>query len=73
MKEKREDTQNYIDMYEILRKAVPTEANTLAVMRAAEFLLADCIAQSGVSEQVREETYASIPDDIRIFVKAFEL
>lgn len=69
---KKEDVQNYIDVYETLRKAVPTGANVLAILRAAEFLMADCIAQADVSDQVREETYAAIPDDIRNFVKAFQ-
>ena len=68
---KPEDVQNYIDIYEILRKAVPDGANVLAVLRAAEFLLADCIASADVSDEVRELTYAAIPDDIRNFVKAF--
>ena len=52
---KKEDVQNYIDIYE-----------------TAEFLLADCIASADVSDEVREETYAAIPDDIRNFVKAFQ-
>ena len=69
---KKEDVQNYLDVYEIIRKAVPTDASLLAILRAAEFLLADCIAQANVSDQVREETYAAIPDDIRNFVKAFQ-
>ena len=64
--------QNYLDVYEIIRKAVPAGANVLAVLRAAEFLLADCIASADVSDEVREETYAAIPDDIRNFVKAFQ-
>ena len=45
----------------------------MAILRAAEFLMADCIAQANVSDQVREETYAAIPDDIRNFVKAFQV
>ena len=69
---KKEDVQNYLDVYEIIRKAVPADASLLAILRAAEFLLADCIAQANVSDQVREETYAAIPDDIRNFVKAFQ-
>ena len=69
---KKEDVMNYIEVYETLRKAVPQGANVLAILRAAEFLMADCIAQADVSDQVREETYASIPDDIRNFVKAFQ-
>ena len=70
---KKEDVQNYLDVYEIIRKAVPAGASVLAILRAAEFLMADCIAQANVSEQVREETYAAIPDDIRNFVKAFQV
>ena len=69
---KKEDVMNYIEVYETLRKAVPQGANVLAILRAAEFLMADCIAQADVSDQVREETYAAIPDDIRNFVKAFQ-
>ena len=69
---KKEDVQNYLDVYEIIRKAMPADASLLAILRAAEFLLADCIAQANVSDQVREETYAAIPDDIRNFVKAFQ-
>lgn len=68
---KPEDVKNYIDIYETLRKAVPDGANVLAVMRAAEFLLADCIAAADVTDEVREQTYAAIPDDIRNLVKAF--
>ena len=45
---KKEDVQNYIDIYETLRKAVPDGSNVLAVLRAAEFLLADCIASADV-------------------------
>lgn len=70
---KKEDVQNYLDVYEIIRKAVPAGASVLAILRAAEFLMADCIAQANVSDQVREETYAAIPDDIRNFVKAFQV
>ena len=68
---KPEDVQNYIDIYKIMRKAVPDGANVLAVLRAAEFLLADCIASTNVSDEVRELTYVAIPNDIRNFVKAF--
>ena len=70
---KKEDVQNYLDVYETIRKAVPAGASVLAILRAAEFLMADCIAQANVSDEVREETYAAIPDDIRNFVKAFQL
>ena len=70
---KKEDVQNYLDVYEIIRKAVPAGASVLAILRVAEFLMADCIAQANVSDQVREDTYAAIPDDIRNFVKAFQL
>ena len=70
---KKEDVQNYLDVYETIRKAVPAGASVLAILRAAEFLMADCIAQANVSDQAREETYAAIPDDIRNFVKAFQL
>jgi hypothetical protein len=69
---KPEDVKNYIDIYDTLRKAVPDGANVLAVMRAAEFLLADCIASADVTDEVREQTYAAIPDDIRNFVRAFK-
>ena len=69
---KKEDVMNYIEVYETLRKAVPAGANVLAILRAAEFLMADCIAQADVSDQVMEETYAAIHDDIRNFVKAFQ-
>ena len=69
---KKEDVQNYLDVYETIRKAVPAGASVLAILRAAEFLMADCIAQANVSDQAREETYAAIPDDIRNFVKAFQ-
>lgn len=69
---KKEDVRSYLDVYEIIRKSVPDNASVLAVLRAAEFLLADCIASADVSDEVREETYAAIPDDIRNFVKAFQ-
>ena len=69
--QKKEDVQTFLDVYEIIRKAVPDNTNVLTVLRAAEFLLADCIASADVSDEIREEAYAAIPDDIRDFVKAF--
>ena len=69
---KKEDVKNYIDIYETLRKTVPDGSNVLAVLRATELLLADCIASADVSDEVREDTYKAIPDDIRNFVKAFQ-
>ena len=68
---KPEDVQSYFEIYEILREAVPDGTSVLAVLRAAEFLLADCIAAADVSDEVRDLAYAAIPDDIRNFAKAF--
>lgn len=66
-----ENIQRIYDLYDIMRKSIPDEYNMLEVIRAAEFILADCIAQSGVSDEVKEKTFASIPEDVKAFEKTF--
>ena len=66
-----ENIQRIYDLYDIMRKSIPDEYNMLEVIRAAEFILADCIAQSGVSDKIKEKTFESIPKDIKAFEKTF--
>ena len=55
-----------------MKQAVPDDTNMLAVMRACEFIIADCISQANANEELEEKTYKSIADDVRNFVKVFK-
>jgi hypothetical protein len=70
--EDRQKVEEYLRVYECMKQAVPDDTNMLAVMRACEFIIADCIAQSNVGKEVEEQTYKAIADDIRKFTEAFK-
>ena len=72
MANKKENVHRYFEVYEAMKKAVPDDNNMLEVMRACEFIIADCIAQSNVGKDVEEQTYKAIADDIRKFTEAFK-
>ena len=55
-----------------MKNAVPDDNNMLEVMRAAEFIIADCIAQSNVCKDIEERTYKAIAEDIQRFAEAFK-
>ena len=61
-----------MEVYDAMKKAVPDDNNMLEVMRACEFIIADCIAQSNVGKDIEEKTYNAIADDIRRFTEAFK-
>lgn len=70
--EKR-NVHKYMALYDIFAAAIPTEEySMLDIMRACEFIIADCIAQSNVSKEVEEKTYASIAEDIKNFATTFK-
>lgn len=74
-KSQEENVPEYIEVFEKLRAAMPAKTSMLTVLRASELLLADTINQgreSGLSENIIEETIKSIPDDVRNFAKAFD-
>ena len=63
----------YMALFDIIYDAIPTEEySILDIMRACEFVIADCIAQSNVSKDIEEKTYASIAEDIKNFATAFK-
>ena len=70
--EDRQKVEEYLRVYECMKQAVPDDTNMLAVMRACEFIIADCISQANANEELEEKTYKSIADDVRNFVKAFK-
>ena len=70
--EDRQKVEEYLRVYECMKQAVPDDTNMLAVMRACEFIIADCVSQANVNEDLEEKTYKSIADDVRNFVKAFK-
>ena len=67
------NVKKYMALYSIIGSAIPTEIySMLDIMRACELLIADCIAQSNVSKDVEEKTYASIGEDIKNFATSFK-
>ena len=70
--EDRQKVEEYLRVYECMKQAVPDDTNMLAVMRACEFIIADCISQANANDELEEKTYKSIADDVRNFVKAFK-
>ena len=72
MANEKKNVHRYFEVYEAMKKAVPDDNNMLEVMRACEFIIADCIAQSNVGKEVEEQTYKAIADDIRKFTEAFK-
>ena len=73
MTDEKRNIHKYMDLFYIIADAIPTkEYSMLDIMRAAEFLIADCIAQSNVSKEVEEKTYASIAEDIKNFATSFK-
>lgn len=62
----------FLEVYEVMKNAVPYANNMLEVIRACEFIIADCIAQSNVGKEVEEQTYKAIADDIRKVTEAFK-
>ena len=73
MANEKEKLYRYYDMYEAMQDAVPDDSNMLEVMRGAEMIIADCIAQADYSKEKEELTYKAIADDIRRFTRAFKL
>lgn len=71
MLENNNDVVEYFNIFERMSQAVHGE-NMLAIMRAAELMIANCIAQARVDERTKEQTYASVADDVRRFVDVFE-
>lgn len=72
MNEKK-NVKRYMALFEIISDVIPVdEYSMLDIMRAAEFLIADCIAQAGVSVEIEEKTYKFITEDIKNFAQAFK-
>jgi len=72
MANKKKPTHRYLELYEAMKMAVPDDSNILEVIRACEFIIADCIAQSDSSEEHDEQSFKAIAADIRRFTKAFK-
>ena len=70
---KIENTERIIKVYEAMKQAVPDDNNMLEVMQAAEIIIADCIAQSGVSKDIEERTYKAIVDDVKNMTASFKV
>jgi len=67
------NVHKYMALFHIIGDAIPTEEySMLDIMRACEFIIADCIAQSNVSKEVEEKTYAFIAEDIKNFATTFK-
>ena len=72
MANKKKDLLRYWEVYEAMQNAVPDDSNLMEVLRGAELIIADVIAQSDFSKEKEERTYKVIADDIRRFAKAFK-
>ena len=73
MTDEKRNIHKYMELFYILGDAIPTEEySMLDIMRACEFIIADCIAQSNVSKELEEKTYASIAEDIKNFATTFK-
>ena len=70
---KIEITDRIGKLYEAMKQAVPDDNNMLEVIRAAEMIIADCIAQSGVSKDIEERTYKVIADDVKKVTASFKV
>ena len=69
----KENVQGYIDLYEKLKKVAAAEGNDLlTTIRAAEFLIADCMSQVEVGDGVMKEALESMSKDVENFIKAFK-
>ena len=66
---KVENVLEYYAIYEQMAAAVPDDANMIAVIRAAELLIADCICQTKVNK-ASEQTYADIAENVRKFTES---
>lgn len=73
MTDEKRNIKKHWALFHILADAIPTEEySMLDIMRACEFIIADCIAQSNVSKELEEKTYASIAEDIKNFATSFK-
>ena len=59
-------------VYEIINQAIPDDANTLEVLRAAEIIIADCIIQLNASKENEEKIYKCIVEDIKNMTESFK-
>ena len=67
-----EEVLEYYSIFEKMVKAVPDDANLMATIRAAEFLIAYCIAQANVDKPTKEKIYAHLPEIVKYHVEEFE-
>ena len=59
--EDRQKVEEYLRVYECMKQAVPDDTNMLAVMRACEFIIADCVSQANVNEELEEKRINQSP------------
>ena len=69
---KVEEVLEYLAIYEKMADAMPDDANMMAIIRAAELLIADCIAQAKLTAEDRQKAYAKISEDVKTFSEAYE-
>jgi hypothetical protein len=69
---KKENVQRWFDVYEAMKNAVPDDNKMLEVVRAAEFVIADCLAQSNVGTEIDDCVYQAIAKDIKRFAEYFK-
>lgn len=67
--DKKERLHRCFEIFDAMRDAVPKGSNVKDVIRGAEIVIADCIAQSYVGDDVDEEIYKIIADDIKLSVE----
>jgi len=72
MANEKKNGHRYFELYDAMRNAVPDDNNMLEVLRAAEMIIADCIAQSNFDKEREERAYKAIANDIRKFAEAFK-
>ena len=66
---KKERLHKCFEIFDAMRDAVPKGSNVKDVIHGAEIVIADCIAQSYVGDDVDEKIYEIIADDIKISVE----
>ena len=60
-------------LFELMQDTIPTkDFNLLEIIRAAEMLIADCVARSGIGEEAKNKFFYILGKEIANLVREFE-
>lgn len=60
-------------LFELMQDAIPTkDFNMLEIIRAAEMLIADCVAQSDIGEEAKNKFFSVVGKEIANLVREME-